>query len=75
MNQLKVYDSRILGLIIGVLFGGALNPLIDTVMALIGFIGVIEIFMKNQQILTGALGGFLIGLSSGYFLRETSIIS
>jgi len=66
---MKVYEARILGLIIGLLFGGAFALYFDLIMFILAMIGTIQIFMKKQQILTGTFGGLLIGLAAGYFLR------
>ena len=63
---MKVSTARIVGLAIGFLFGSVIP--IQFLIAVVGAIGVVEILVKGK-FLKGQIGGFLVGLSAGYFLR------
>lgn len=66
---MRVHDARILGFLAGLVLGGFFAPYIEVIVLMIAAIGVIQIFTK-RQILKGPLGGLLVGIAAGYFLRE-----
>jgi hypothetical protein len=67
---MKVNDWRIIGLIIGLFYGGAFAPMLEFIMSMLLAIGVVQILLPKQQILTGVFGGILVGLATGYGIRE-----
>lgn len=66
---MSVWAYRIIGFLIGLMYGGAFANIFNLLVLLVGIIGVIQVFMKKNQILTGPFGGVLIGLTVGYFAR------
>lgn len=66
---MSVWAWRIIGFFIGLMYGGAFANDFKFLAVLVGIIGVIQVFMKKNQILTGPFGGVLIGLTTGYFAR------
>jgi hypothetical protein len=69
---MKVRDATILGFFGGLLLGGGLAPFFEFIVILVGLCGVIQVFSK-KKVLSGPIGGFLVGLAAGYFLREFTL--
>jgi len=69
---MRVRDATIVGFIGGLLLGGIFAQFMEVIIVLVGLCGVIQVITK-KQILTGPIGGFLVGLAAGYFLREFTL--
>ena len=69
---MRVRDATILGFFVGLVLGGFFATYIEVILMAVGLAGVIQVFTR-KQVLTGPLGGFLIGITSGYFARELVI--
>jgi hypothetical protein len=66
---MSVWAWRIIGFLIGLMYGGAFASMFELIVIFVGIIGIVQLFMKKNQILTGPFGGVLIGLATGYFAR------
>jgi LytS/YehU family sensor histidine kinase len=67
---MRVYTAKIVGFLIGLLFGGTFASQIEILGLFIGIITVIEIFRVKGQLLKGPWAGFVFGILAGYFLHD-----